>query len=97
MNPTKKNTRFKLDADDREVIKKIEILTQAVERVYPNTKQLMWRSFLQGLFIALGTTIGLSLLIGLVTFFLSQLRVVPVIKDLIEQTHIEKVLPSPGP
>jgi hypothetical protein len=97
MNPTKKTTRFKLDTDDREVIKKIEILTQAVERVYPNTKQLMWRSFIQGLFIALGATIGLSILLALLTFTVSQLRLIPAINNIIDQTHIDKVLPSPAP
>ena len=97
MNPTKKNTRFKLDADDREVIRKIEILTQSVERVYPNTRQLIWRSFIQGLFIALGTTIGLSILLALLTFALSQLRLIPVLNNIIDQTHIDKVLPSPAP
>lgn len=99
MNPSKRNktTHFKLDADDREVIKKIEILTQAVERVYPSTRRMIWRSFLHGLFVALGTTMGLSIVLALVTFTVTQLRLVPGLDMLIDQTHLDQVLPSPNP
>lgn len=85
---------FQLSPDDKQVIKKLEILTQAVERVYPSTKWLLWRSFLHGLFVALGGTLGFALIISAITLLIAQLRLIPPLNAFIEQTKIEKVLPE---
>lgn len=89
-----KGEYFQLTQDDRAVIKKLEILTQAVEKVYPSIKGLMWRSLLQGLFVAIGLTIGLSLIFGLVTYILVQTKKIPVFKQVVPQEQIEKLLPE---
>lgn len=89
---TRNPDRFRMGDDDRAVIKKLEMLTQAVEKIYPDAKHLMWRSFLQGLFVSIGATIGFSLLIAIITFTLTQLKVIPGMKDIINQTQIEKVI-----
>lgn len=77
----------------KEVIKKIEIFTQGIERVYPSTRIMIWRSFLQGIFFSLGTTIGLSIVLASLTFIFSQLSTIPSIKNILDRTHIEEVLP----
>ncbi len=84
---------FQLSPDDKQVIKKLEILTQAVERVYPSTKWLLWRSFLHGLFAALGGTIGFALVVALI-LLIAQLRLIPSLNAFINQTKIERVLPE---
>lgn len=84
--------RFKVSNDEREIIKKIEILTQSVERVYPKLTTLMWRSFVSGIFVALGTTIGLSIVLALLTFIIGQLRFIPLVNDIIQNTGILKIL-----
>jgi hypothetical protein len=93
--PPKKQQRdrFQLSHDDRVVIKKLEILTQAVEKVYPSAKWLMWRSFLQGLFVALGSTVGLSIVIALLTFFLLQTQHIPFLENLVPEKQIKELLP----
>ena len=77
----------------KEIIKKIEIFTQGIERVYPSTGRMLWRSFLQGLFFSLGTTIGLSIVLASLTFIFSQLSNIPSVKNILNRTHIEQILP----
>ena len=67
---------------EKEVEKRIDFLLHAIERTYPSLGRLMWRSFLQGLFVALGSTIGLTIFLALVTFVLNQLRFIPLINSL---------------
>lgn len=80
-----KGEYFQLSQDDRAVIKKLEILTQAVDKVYPSIKGLMWRSFLQGFFVAIGLTIGFSLILGVSVY---------AIKQIVPQAEIQKLLPE---
>lgn len=96
MNTLKKtqSDRFKLSYDERDTIRKIEILIQAVERVYPRTRVMIWRSFLHGVFVALGATIGLSIVFAVLTFLITQLKTVPVVNDIINETQIERVIPT---
>lgn len=93
---TKRQSReyFQLSADDKLVIKKLEILTSAVDKVYPSMKRLILRSFVQGLFVALGSTVGLSIIIALITFILVQTKNVPFLEKYIPEKQIEKVLPD---
>lgn len=83
-----------MNKNEKEKIKKVERLLQAIENVYPSTKELIIKSFLRGIFIGLGTTIGASIVIAILTFTISQLKLVPVIKQIINQTNIEQVLPE---
>lgn len=85
---------FKLSHDDRVTIKKIEILTSAVEKVYPSLPRLMLRSFIQGVFVALGSTVGFSIVILLLAFFVSQFKLIPVVGNFINQIQIQKVIPE---
>lgn len=86
--------RFRISTDEREIIKKIEILTRSVERVYPRLTTLMWRSFVQGIFVALGSTVGLAIVITILTFLLHQLRFIPVVSDFLELINIPRYLPK---
>ncbi len=89
-----KPERFRISTDEREIIKKIEILTRSVERVYPRIAVLMWRSFVQGIFVALGSTVGLAIVITVFTFLLHQLRFIPVVSDFLELINIPRYLPK---
>ena len=82
------NTRKPSVVGNKDVVQKMEALIRAVDKVYPKKRVLIWRSFLQGLFGAIGATIGLSIFLAFVTFFITQLKVVPFMKDIIYQTQI---------
>lgn len=84
----------KLTDHEKAMVKKIQILTQAVEKVYPTTKFLMWRSFVQGVFVALGTTVGLSIVLGVLTYIITTLKLVPGINQIIDKTQIENAIPN---
>lgn len=56
---------------------KLEKLLKSLDRVYPSTTQLIWRSFLHGLFTALGATIGLAIIVSIVTYILTQAKFIP--------------------
>ena len=86
-----------LNEDEQDLVKKVSILIQAVERVYPSTTKLMYRSFLSGIFFSLGTTLGLSLLLAITTFFLTQLQHIPVVDQLLDKTFVEEVIPTETP
>jgi hypothetical protein len=77
------------------LIRKVEVLTKATDRAYGSMKRLMWRSFVAGIFTALGATIGVSIVLAVVAYLLSQLRGVPFLEPVIENSQIEKVI-SPG-
>ncbi len=79
---------------DRNLMRKIEILTASVERVYPSTTKLMFRSFIQGIFFSMGTTVGLSILIGLLTFMFGQLQSIPAVEDILNETNLNKIIPN---
>ncbi|GEM_PF-1108310 len=92
-----KAQQIELSDDDRATIQKLEILVQAVERVYPSMKGLMWRSFVQGIFVGLGTTVGLTIVFGTLTYALTQLKVVPGLGELIEKSKVERIIPRKDP
>lgn len=79
---------------EKEGNEKIDKLVQSLNKLYPSIKQLIWRSFLQGIFVGLGTTIGVSIVLAILTYTISQLKLIPVFKDIINQTHMEKVFPG---
>lgn len=83
-----------LNTKDKEYIHKAEMLLKSVDKIFPSYRQLIMRSFLQGIFVALGTTIGFSIVIAIVTFMLSQLKLIPTFQYIIDRTHIEQVIPD---
>ncbi|MFA9289276.1 MAG: DUF5665 domain-containing protein [Weeksellaceae bacterium] len=87
-------TKDKKTNEDKDTAKKLEILIQAVDRVYPSKQTLMIRSFIQGVFTALGATVGLTIVLAILTFVLAQLRVVPVLNTIIDQSQIESIFPQ---
>ena len=52
---------------------------KALEKYYSSWSTLMARSFVSGLFTALGATVGLALVIGLTSIILDWLGVLPVV------------------
>ncbi len=70
---------------------KIRILIDSINKVYPSTGRLMWRSFLRGLFTAIGAMVGLLIVITIATFIFSQFRSIPVLQNL---TILEKFFPK---
>ena len=52
---------------------------QAIEKYYNSWSTLIARSFVSGLFTALGATVGLAIVITLTGFILEQLGVLPVV------------------
>lgn len=61
----------------KEDARKFHLLLDALPRIYPPLSRLLMRSFLSGLFSALGATIGLSLVIGIITYLLKSLGLLP--------------------
>lgn len=76
---------------DQKTAKKVALLLDAVERIHPPLKTLMWRSFLTGIFTGLGATVGVSIILALVTFLLGQVQVIPGLQRV---STIEKILPQ---
>lgn len=81
---------FQLSNDDRTTIKKIEILTKAVDKVYPSSGMLIWRSFLQGLFFSLGSIVGLIIILTIITILLTQFGFIQNIQSLFSSYKILK-------
>jgi hypothetical protein len=55
-------------------------------------KQFIWRSFVKGVFIGLGATLGVSIVLTLATYIIAQLKVVPVLNRVIIESQIERYL-----
>ncbi len=53
----------------------------ALEKYYNSWSNLMARSFVSGLFTALGATVGLALVLGLAGLILENLGVLPIVGD----------------
>jgi hypothetical protein len=81
-------------SDDGEYLKKIDRLSRAIEHMNPPMRQLISRSFVQGIFVALGTTVGLSIVLAILTFIITQLKFIPFVGDFVDKTNIEKYLPK---
>jgi len=79
--------------NEAEKLRKIEKLIETIDKIYPSTRELIWKSFLRGVFVGLGTTIGASIVLALVTYTISQLKVIPIVKQIIIQTNVEDILP----
>ncbi|MDD5605898.1 MAG: DUF5665 domain-containing protein [Patescibacteria group bacterium] len=61
--------------------KHIVALTRAVDKAYGSWRHLIARSFVSGVFVGLGATVGFALVIALVGYILGALEVVPIIGE----------------
>jgi galactitol-specific phosphotransferase system IIC component len=59
-----------LSHKDKEVVKRLDYLIHAMDKAYPPVSHLIVRSFVQGVFIGLGTTVGLSIILSIIAFIL---------------------------
>jgi hypothetical protein len=86
-------TKTAIDTQERKAFqKKVEILIRAVDKIYPSMKVLMFRSFVQGIFVALGSTVGLALVLGILAVVLHQLQAIPIIDQAIKNTQLDRVI-----
>jgi len=69
---------------DEKVAHRLQLLLGLVEKRYPSLPRLMIRNFIGGLFTALGATLGLSIFLALLTYFLVQVQAVPIIGEYIK-------------
>lgn len=72
--------------------KKIDLLIKTINDLYPSNRTLIWKSFLKGLFMGLGTTVGVSIFLALITFIVSQLRNDPVMRSVLDFLQVDKFL-----
>ena len=79
-------------SEDKLLTSKLALFMNAIEDVYPSTRQLMWKSFLRGIFFGLGTTLGVSLVLALLTFILNLLAQFPGLHGVIDVTQIEQLI-----
>ena len=54
---------------------------RAIDRAYGSWWHLISRSFVGGLFVALGATVGFAVLITILVFVLRQLEVLPIVGE----------------
>ncbi|MFW5703600.1 MAG: DUF5665 domain-containing protein [Patescibacteria group bacterium] len=80
--------------DEQIFVKKTSLLIAAVDKIYPSMRTLMFRSFIQGIFIAMGSTIGFAIIIAILTFIISQLKTIPFLDSIIEIIRVEEVIPE---
>lgn len=67
--------------EDKKTKQELTALVNAVQRYYGNWGSLIWRSFVGGIFTALGATVGFAVVIWIVGAVFTQLGVIPVIGD----------------
>lgn len=56
-------------------------MVEPIERIHRPLKHMLWQNFLGGIAWALGVTIGLTVVVALLGFFLAQLDFLPIIGD----------------
>lgn len=76
----------------RDFTKKAEAFVRSVDRMYPSSGELMWRNFLAGLFFGLGTSVGLSIVLAILTYLVSALSAYPWFRQVFNFIHIRKLL-----
>jgi hypothetical protein len=61
---------------DKQALERIEKVFDLVNKIYDktyiSTRKLLFKSFLTGMFTALGATVGVSIMVGLISYVLSQ-------------------------
>ncbi len=86
------------------IIKKIKVnptqtlgqFANALEKYYNSWGNLIARSFVSGLFTALGATVGLALVLGLASLILDKLDILPVVGDFFSRINgvLNNALPT---
>lgn len=67
--------------DQQEKDKVLDRLASAVDKAYNRPGMLMWRGFLIGLASGIGGTIGIAIIIVLLTLLVGQLGGIPIIGE----------------
>lgn len=62
-------------------------LAKVMHRTYGDYRQIMWRSFVSGLFTALGATVGLAIVITVFVYILERLSILPLVGDFFSVTY----------
>jgi len=75
--------------DKKKIIKEKLLISFliALEKAYGNWGYLAGRSFVAGIFVGLGATIGFALVIVIIGYILNALGVIPVIGDFFKQLN----------
>lgn len=91
-----KNDELKLKdyqaLSDKEVAKRLNQLYGLLTKQYPSYPKLMMRSFVAGLFSALGATIGLSIVLAVLAYAFVQLKGLPGIGQLLDNPKVQEAL-----
>jgi hypothetical protein len=68
-------------------------------QVFNHPVKFLWYSFLKGLMVGLGSVLGASVLVAIVIYLLAQVRLVPILGDLVQdvinQIQSEQPINSP--
>lgn len=65
----------------------------ATERLYPSLHVLLMRSFLQGVAMALGSTVGFAIVLALITYILTLLEIIPGMSEMLKNLSVQNYLP----
>lgn len=80
------------EREKKDISEKTALLIRAIERVYPSGRKLLVNNFLAGLAFGLGTTVGVSIFLAVFTFTLNQLKLIPVMQDVVKGLNIEEII-----
>lgn len=78
------------ETTDKDFIKKASLIVAAIDKIHPSWPKLIARGFVVGIFTGLGATIGVSIVISLLAFLLTQLETIPFVNTLIENSQIQQ-------
>lgn len=70
--------------DQQEKDKALDRLIAAVDKAYSQPKSLVWRGFLIGLASGIGGTLGIALVIALLSLLVSSLGGIPIVGQLLK-------------
>ncbi|KKS96358.1 MAG: hypothetical protein UV73_C0011G0030 [Candidatus Gottesmanbacteria bacterium GW2011_GWA2_43_14] len=90
----KKNSD-KLSEKDQEIIRKLDLIYRAADNIHPSIPKLAIRSFFRGIFYAFGATIGFSIIVGVITYILRLLNILPSVQSIIEGMQLDQPFPTP--
>ena len=66
---------------EKEGMRNLDRLVRAVDKAYHHPGPLVWRGFLIGLASGVGGTIGVAIVVGLLTLLVGQLGGIPIIGE----------------
>lgn len=83
------NDRKEMDINSR-LMEEITKIRKAVEQMNMPLANILMQSFLKGLLTALGATLGLAIVLSLITYIVSGLRLIPFLRNIVDQLPIQK-------